>query len=170
MYPLLKRLLDVVVSACALVALSPLLLALALTVRATSAGPIIYRGRRVGRGGEPFCVFKFRSMVTGQRQLASTAITIRDDPRVTRIGRLLRRSKLDELPQLINVLVGQMSFVGPRPEAPHYVAFYTPEQRALLSVRPGITSPPVSPSVTSRRSSVALTQSASTVRWFFRRS
>ena len=105
-----------------------------------SLGPVLYRGERVGRDGKAFRIFKFRSM-TGGAARVGPGITARGDPRVTRAGRFLRRTKLDELPQLLNVLRGEMSLVGPRPEVPCYVALYTPEQRRVLSVRPGITSP-----------------------------
>jgi lipopolysaccharide/colanic/teichoic acid biosynthesis glycosyltransferase len=132
-----KRTFDVVVAALLLVALLPLLALLALGVWASGPGPILYRGARVGRAAQPFHILKFRTMrpaVAAQR-----AITVNDDPRVTPFGRVLRATKLDELPQLINVLRGDMSLVGPRPEAPSYVSTYTPEQRAVLTVRPGIT-------------------------------
>jgi lipopolysaccharide/colanic/teichoic acid biosynthesis glycosyltransferase len=135
-----RRLVDAAVSLAGLVVLSPLLLALAVLVKATSRGPVFYRGDRVGRGGRLFRVLKFRSMAesAGPR---GPAITRTGDARVTRVGRYLRRFKLDELPQLVNVLIGDMSVVGPRPEDPKYVALYTPEQRQVLEVRPGLTSP-----------------------------
>jgi lipopolysaccharide/colanic/teichoic acid biosynthesis glycosyltransferase len=134
-----KRLFDVLLSALALLILSPLMLAVAVAVRVDSPGPAIYRQTRVGRGGRPFSMLKFRSMATTQAPGASL-LTVADDARVTRVGALLRNSKLDELPQLVNVLRGDMSFVGPRPEVPRYVAFYPSELRDLIfSVRPGIT-------------------------------
>jgi lipopolysaccharide/colanic/teichoic acid biosynthesis glycosyltransferase len=133
----MKRLFDLVVSSCALIVLSPLLAAIALAVRLSSSGPALYRGARVGRGGREFTILKFRSMRIEQQ--AMSEITIHGDPRVTAAGRILRASKLDELPQLWNVIRGDMSLVGPRPEAPRYVAAYTPEQREVLIVRPGIT-------------------------------
>lgn len=101
-------------------------------------GPVFYRGVRVGRHGEPFRIFKFRTMVVNAEQLGG-ASTANDDPRVTKTGRFLRKYKLDELPQLINVIKGEMSVVGPRPEVPHYVEMLTREEKAILSVRPGIT-------------------------------
>lgn len=136
---MLKRLFDVVASGVGLVLLSPLLLALALAVKLGSPGPIFYRANRVGRYGVPFKLLKFRSMVINADQIGP-AVTGAADPRITRVGRFLRRTKLDELPQLINVLRGDMSLVGPRPEDPRYVALYTDEQRQVLNVRPGITS------------------------------
>jgi lipopolysaccharide/colanic/teichoic acid biosynthesis glycosyltransferase len=135
-----KRAFDILVSLVGLIVLSPVLLLLAIAVRATSPGPVFYRAARIGRGGVPFRLLKFRSMVIDADKIGP-AVTGAADPRITPVGRLLRRTKLDELPQLWNVLVGEMSLVGPRPEAPKYVALYTPEQRAVLNVRPGITSP-----------------------------
>lgn len=120
--------------------LLPLLLFIAFAVRITSAGPIFYTGVRIGQGARPFRMIKFRTMVKDAEQLGYS-ITASDDPRITRIGRLLRRTKLDELPTLLNVLKGDMSLVGPRPETPTWIPLYTPEERAVLSVRPGITSP-----------------------------
>jgi lipopolysaccharide/colanic/teichoic acid biosynthesis glycosyltransferase len=134
-----KRAFDLVVAALALLLLSPLLAALALVVRLDSPGPAFFRQQRVGRHGVPFRIHKFRTMVEGA---AGPAITVGDDARITRAGRFLRRSKLDELPQLIDVLQGTMSLVGPRPEVPRYVAHYPPGLRErALAVRPGITDP-----------------------------
>ena len=132
----MTRIFDTVVSALALLVLSPLLLILAIAVRVTSRGPVLYRAKRVGRDGRIFDVFKFRSMVAAE----GPAITRAGDPRVTPLGRILRGYKLDELPQLMNVLRGDMSLVGPRPEDPRYTAMYDAEQRQILTVRPGITS------------------------------
>jgi lipopolysaccharide/colanic/teichoic acid biosynthesis glycosyltransferase len=133
----MKRLFDLVVATCALIVLSPVFLAIALAVRLSSPGPALYRGVRVGRNGREFAILKFRSMrVTSQ---TTGEITVRRDPRITAAGRFLRASKLDELPQLWNVARGEMSLVGPRPEAQRYVATYTPEQREVLKVRPGLT-------------------------------
>jgi lipopolysaccharide/colanic/teichoic acid biosynthesis glycosyltransferase len=123
-----------------LVLLSPLFLLLAVLIKADSAGPVFYRAQRVGKEGKLFRQYKFRSMVDCAAQ-HGPGITTAGDERITRVGRLMRRSKLDELPQLLNVLKGEMDLVGPRPEDPRYVALYTPEQRRLLAVRPGITSP-----------------------------
>lgn len=134
----MRRLLDVVASVVGLVILSPLLALLAAAVKLSSTGPVLHRGERVGRGGKLFILYKFRSMRLGQ---SGPAITRAKDPRITAVGRLLRRTKLDELPQLINVLRGDMSLVGPRPEVPRYVALYDDEQRRILSARPGMTSP-----------------------------
>jgi lipopolysaccharide/colanic/teichoic acid biosynthesis glycosyltransferase len=135
-----KRALDLLISGLGLVLLSPLLLLLALWIKLDSSGPVLYRGKRVGQDGRPFFMYKFRTMVVGAER-AGPAVTYRDDPRITPAGRFLRRTKLDELPQLLNVLKGEMSLVGPRPEDPAYVALYTEEQRQVLSVKPGVTGP-----------------------------
>lgn len=136
----MMRLIDVLAAAAGLLILSPLLLALALWVKLSSPGPIFYRARRVGRGGQLFHLYKFRTMVAdADRQ--GPGITTAGDSRITPVGRFLRRTKLDELPQLLNVLKGEMSLVGPRPEDPRYVALYNAEQQRVLQVRPGITSP-----------------------------
>ncbi|MBK8023993.1 MAG: sugar transferase [Chloroflexi bacterium] len=137
---MLKRLFDIVVSLIGLVILSPVLLILGAWVKLSSPGPIFYRSSRVGRDGVEFKLLKFRSMVINADKLGPP-VTGAHDPRITRVGRILRGTKMDELPQLWNVLVGEMSLVGPRPEAPKYVAYYTPTQRAVLRVRPGITGP-----------------------------
>ena len=136
---MLKRGFDILTSAVGLLFLSPLFVIVALIVRLSSPGPVFYRAKRAGRGGTEFTLYKFRSMVVDADQ-QGPGITVAGDPRVTPFGRVLRRSKLDELPQLFNVLRGDMSFVGPRPEDPRYVAFYTSEQRKALAMRPGITS------------------------------
>ncbi|MDQ1259417.1 MAG: sugar transferase [Giesbergeria sp.] len=134
-----KRLFDITLSLLALVLLCPLLLAVALWVRLDSPGPVLFRQQRVGRGGRLFGILKFRTMQVNA-EAAGLQITVGQDPRITSAGRWLRRSKLDELPQLLNVLRGEMSMVGPRPEVPRYVALYPADQRAtVLSVRPGIT-------------------------------
>lgn len=135
-----KRVLDLILSLGALALLWPLLVILAVWVKLDSPGPIFYRGQRVGQDGRLFSMYKFRTMVVGAER-EGPAVTYRDDPRITKVGRFLRRSKLDELPQFFNVVKGEMSLVGPRPEDPRYVAFYTPEQHQVLSVRPGITGP-----------------------------
>lgn len=133
-----KRLFDIVASALGLLLLMPLLLLAALWVKLDSPGPALFRQTRVGRFGVPFTIHKFRTM----RMEPGAAITVGEDPRITRSGRFLRASKLDELPQLWDVLRGAMSLVGPRPELPRYVALYPSALReVVLSVRPGITDP-----------------------------
>ena len=135
----LKRAIDIVASACGLVVLLPLFAVIAIAIKVDSPGPVFFRQKRVGRGGRPFRMFKFRSMGVGAAK-AGLALTVRADKRVTRVGKFLRASKLDELPQLINVLGGSMSLVGPRPEVPVFMNFYSPEQRAIiLSMQPGMT-------------------------------
>ena len=136
---MVKRVFDIVVSTVALLVLSPLLVLLGLAVAMSSPGGAFFRQVRVGRAGKEFYLLKFRSMRPGSEAQGQITVGGRD-PRITSIGFFLRKSKLDELPQLINVLVGDMSLVGPRPEVPKYVALYTPEQRKVLTVRPGITS------------------------------
>src|SRR5437773_6863618 len=136
---IMKRILDVMGSALGLLLLLPVLAVVAVIIKLDSPGPIFFRQERVGRGGRSFRIFKFRSMVVGAAR-TGTALTVRADTRITPAGLFLRRSKLDELPQLINVLAGNMSIVGPRPEVPEFMKFYTPDQRAIvLSMRPGIT-------------------------------
>ena len=133
-----KRLFDILAAAAGLLLLSPLLLLAALWVKLDSPGPVLFRQTRVGRHGVPFSIHKFRTM----RVAPGAAITVGEDPRITRSGRVLRQTKLDELPQLWDVLRGAMSLVGPRPELPRYVALYPTELREqVLSVRPGITDP-----------------------------
>jgi lipopolysaccharide/colanic/teichoic acid biosynthesis glycosyltransferase len=133
-----KRALDAAVSAMMLVVMSPLLLIVCALVKLTSPGPVFYRQERVGQGGRPFTIVKFRSMVVDADR-RGLGLTSAGDPRVTRCGAVLRRLKIDELPQLWNVLKGDMSLVGPRPELPVYVANYDSRQRVVLTVRPGIT-------------------------------
>ena len=135
----LRRLSDLIAAGAGLIILSPLFLVVALLVRLTSPGPALHRARRVGKDGRLFTLYKFRSMREGAAA-AGPGITRSGDDRITRVGGWLRRTKLDELPQLINVWKGDMSLVGPRPEDPRYVESYTAEQRRVLSVRPGITS------------------------------
>ena len=135
---MLKRLMDVVISGCALLVLWPLLLLIALAIKIDDPGPVFYRQVRVGRNGKEFRIFKFRTMVVDADK-KGLSITVGRDSRITRVGAFLRKTKLDELAQLLNVLCGQMSFVGPRPEVPRYVELYTPYQRQVLLVRPGIT-------------------------------
>lgn len=135
---MLKRMFDLLVSSTGLLVLSPLLLLLALWIKLDSEGPAFYRGVRVGWRGKRFRIFKFRTMVVDADRIGGPS-TSDDDSRITRVGRFLRKYKLDELPQLIDVLKGEMSLVGPRPEVPQEVSLYTEEERMLLSVRPGIT-------------------------------
>lgn len=134
-----KHCFDFVCSVVGLVFLSPLFVVIAVWVRLDSDGPVFFRQVRVGRNGRPFKIFKFRTMYT-DAAARGRKITVGDDPRVTRAGRLLRKFKLDELPQLLNVIKGEMSLVGPRPEVPRYVKYYPKEIRSrVLSVCPGIT-------------------------------
>jgi len=134
-----KRLFDIVFSFLGLVLVSPLLLIIAGLIKWGSPGAVFYQGVRVGEGGSPFRVFKFRSMVEKAEELGGPS-TARDDPRLTKIGSFLKKYQLDELPQLINVLKGEMSLVGPRPEVKMYVDMMTDEQRkTILSVKPGMT-------------------------------
>jgi lipopolysaccharide/colanic/teichoic acid biosynthesis glycosyltransferase len=135
-----KRVFDIAVSLAALILLVPVLAVIALLVKLSSPGPVFYRQRRVSRGGRLFQLFKFRTMVVGADRLAPN-VSATGDPRVTRVGSFLRRSYLDELPQLLNVLRGDMSLVGPRPETPEFVDLYTPEERRVLTVRPGLAGP-----------------------------
>ena len=130
----LKRAMDIVISGCALA----VLLVIALAIKIDDPGPVFYRQVRVGRNGKEFRIYKFRTMVVDADK-KGLAITVGRDNRITRMGRILRKTKLDELAQLINVFTGEMSFVGPRPEVPKYVDMYTPYQRQVLLVRPGIT-------------------------------
>lgn len=134
----MKRCIDLVVCVAALVLLAPFLAAIAHRIRRESPGPVFYRGRRAGRGGHAFRIYKFRTMVVDAERLGGPT-TAGDDPRLTPLGKLLRRYKLDELPQLLNVVQGEMSLVGPRPEVIEKVARYSREEKRVLSVRPGIT-------------------------------
>ena len=137
---MMKRLFDIVASGLGLIVLSPLFLILAIWIKLDSQGPVFYRQVRVGRGNKDFRIFKFRSMRVGSDK--GSLVTIGGhDPRVTRSGYFIRKFKFDELPQLINVFIGDMSLVGPRPEVRHYVDYWTPEQMHVLDVRPGITDP-----------------------------
>lgn len=136
----MRRALDVTTATVALAVLWPVMAIVAVAVRSSSPGPVLHRAERIGRDGQPFTLLKFRTMVVGAAS-AGPGVTAGGDPRITRVGRVLRRTKLDELPQLLNVLRGDMGLVGPRPEDARYVDTYTPEQREILSVRPGITSP-----------------------------
>jgi lipopolysaccharide/colanic/teichoic acid biosynthesis glycosyltransferase len=137
---LLRRLVDVLCATALLAGLAPLFAVLAIAVRLDSPGPICYRALRVGPDGKTFRMLKFRSMEPDADRLGP-GVSGRDDPRVTRIGRVLRSTKFDELPQLLNVLHGTMTLVGPRAESPNYLRYYTAEERLLVTVRPGVTGP-----------------------------
>lgn len=135
---MMKRLLDIVFSAFGLLLLGVPMLIISVVIKLTDLGPVLFRQVRVGKDGKEFGILKFRTMVVDAERMGAQ-ITVGKDPRITPIGRLLRKTKLDELPQLLNVLSGTMSLVGPRPEVPKYVAMYDDEQRKVLSVKPGIT-------------------------------
>ena len=136
----MKRIFDIVASGLGLIVLSPLFIILAVWIKLDSRGPVFYRQVRVGRNNKDFRIFKFRSMRVGSDK--GSLVTIGGhDPRITRSGYFIRKFKFDELPQLINVFIGDMSLVGPRPEVRHYVDYWTPEQMHVLDVRPGITDP-----------------------------
>ncbi len=134
----MKRGFDIVCAATGLLVLSPLLILIARRIKKEDGGPIFYRGERVGRHGKTFRIYKFRTMVVDAEKIGPCS-TSEEDPRITRIGHFLRKRKLDELPQLINVLLGDMSIVGPRPEVKRFVDMFTDREKAILSVRPGIT-------------------------------
>ena len=134
----MKRVFDITAALAGLILLSPLVLVTAILIKLDSAGPIFFRQERMGKGFQPFFIFKFRTMVEGASQKGSS-ITFGRDPRITRVGQLLRKTKVDELPQLINVLKGDMSLVGPRPEVPQFVDLFQRDYEEILSVRPGIT-------------------------------
>lgn len=136
----MKRLFDIIASMCGLIVLSPLFLIMTIWIKLDSKGPVFYRQVRVGRHNKDFRIFKFRSMRVGADKGSLVTIGGRD-PRITRSGYFIRKYKLDEFPQLINVFLGQMSLVGPRPEVRHYVNYWTPEQMPVLNVLPGITDP-----------------------------
>jgi len=135
---MLKRIFDIVASFFGLVLLSPVLALVAIFIMIDDPGPIFYRGRRAGLHGEPFRIYKFRTMVVNADKIGGPSSSA-DDPRITRVGQFLRRYKLDEFPQLLNVFVGEMSLVGPRPEVVEEVLLYSEEEKHLLDVRPGIT-------------------------------
>jgi lipopolysaccharide/colanic/teichoic acid biosynthesis glycosyltransferase len=135
---MLKRLVDIVLSSVTLVLLAPLFLVLAVFIKLGSPGPVFFRGVRIGRHGQPFRIYKFRTMVENSEEKGPSS-TARDDPRITPVGAFLRKYKLDELPELLNVLKGEMSLVGPRPQVKWAVELYTQEQRTLLTLLPGIT-------------------------------
>jgi lipopolysaccharide/colanic/teichoic acid biosynthesis glycosyltransferase len=137
---MMRRIVDILVSSFALVLCSPLFLAIAVAIRLDTTGNIIYRGWRVGKAGRRFQMLKFRSMVAGADR-SGPAISSRADSRITRVGNFLRASKLDEFPQFWNVLKGDMTLIGPRPEAPEIVERYSPDQQRILSAKPGLTGP-----------------------------
>ena len=135
----MPRALDLILAALALALLSPLLALAAVLIRLESRGPVLYRQRRVGRGGEPFELWKLRTMVPKAESMGAGVYVLEGDPRITRVGRLLRRFSLDELPNLVNVIRGEMAIVGPRPTVQEQVDRYTERQRRRLEVKPGIT-------------------------------
>jgi lipopolysaccharide/colanic/teichoic acid biosynthesis glycosyltransferase len=137
---MIRRAIDIAASAVALTVLSPFLAAIGWAIRRDSTGPILFRQVRIGRGGRPFEILKFRTM-TESASRAPLVMGGRQDSRVTRVGRFLRRTKFDELPQLVNILRGDMTLIGPRAEVPEFVAHYSEAQRQLLRVRPGLTGP-----------------------------
>jgi lipopolysaccharide/colanic/teichoic acid biosynthesis glycosyltransferase len=133
-----KRIFDIVISSISIFALAPIMIAIGIVIRREDGGNAFYKGLRIGKGGKTFCLYKFRTMVENADKVGGPS-TAEDDPRITRVGRFLRKYKLDELPQLINVLKGEMSIVGPRPEVPSEVETYSEEERRVLTVKPGIT-------------------------------
>jgi lipopolysaccharide/colanic/teichoic acid biosynthesis glycosyltransferase len=136
----MKRLFDVIVASIGLIIFSPFMLAIAVLIKLDSPGPVFYRAPRVGKDGHLFRMFKFRTMVANADKVGPP-ITVDRDARITRVGARLRQGRIDEIPQLINVLRGEMSMVGPRPETPYYVERFSPEQREVLKVKPGMTGP-----------------------------
>ena len=135
---MLKHSFDILVSLIAFILLSPIFLIIAIIIKLTSSGPVFYKGKRVGKGGEVFLMHKFRSMIADADKIGSD-LTKYGDNRITGIGKFLRKTKIDELPNLIDVLKGDMSIVGPRPESPSYTQYYDERQKKALHVRPGIT-------------------------------
>jgi len=135
---MVKRLFDLLFALAGLIVLAPLWLIVGLLIKLDSPGPVFYKGERIGKDGIPFRMCKLRTMVANADRMGS-ALTHSTDPRVTRVGRTLRNWKIDEFPQLLNILRGEMSVVGPRPESPRYVKHYTPEQSRVLQVKPGMT-------------------------------
>jgi lipopolysaccharide/colanic/teichoic acid biosynthesis glycosyltransferase len=134
----MKRLFDIFAAALALILLSPLLFLAALLIRLDSSGPIFFRQERIGKEFRPFWIYKFRTMSDGANE-KGPLVTVGEDARITRVGRVLRKSKIDELPQLINILKGEMSVVGPRPEVRSYVELFRDDYQEILTVRPGLT-------------------------------
>mgnify|MGYP000980423298 CR=1 FL=1 len=141
MYPFLKRFIDILVALLALIVLSPILIPVIIILKLTGEHEVFYLQKRIGYRNQPFYIWKFATMLKNSPNLGAGIITLRNDPRVTPVGRFLRKTKINELPQLINVLKGDMSIVGPRPEVKKYVDLYTAEQQKVLSVKPGITDP-----------------------------
>ncbi len=135
---MIKRALDLTASFLGLIVLAPFFLVVGILIKLDSGGPVFFKGARIGQHGKPFLLYKFRTMGIGADKRGGP-LTSKDDPRVTRLGKYLRQTKLDELPQLINVLKGEMSLVGPRPEVARYTAYYTEEQKKVLEVKPGMT-------------------------------
>jgi lipopolysaccharide/colanic/teichoic acid biosynthesis glycosyltransferase len=158
----LPRSLEMVIAGVMLAVLAPLLAVLALLIRCSSAGPVLYRQERIGRGGRPFTLLKFRTMKVGSDRSGQLTLGA-DDPRTTAVGRLLRRHKLDELPQLLNVVRGEMSLVGPRPEVPEYVDPTLPIHAEVLRHRPGLTDPA---SITFRAESELLAREEDAERYY----
>jgi lipopolysaccharide/colanic/teichoic acid biosynthesis glycosyltransferase len=134
----MKRVSDIVAAAMGLLVLAPIFAVVAVLIKLDSAGPVLFKQQRMGRAFRPFLIYKFRTMIQDAQQQGS-AVTIGEDPRITRIGWFLRKTKIDELPQLINVLKGDMALVGPRPEVPHYVELFRKDYEEILKIRPGIT-------------------------------
>ena len=135
-----KHIVDFVLALIGVICVLPVIILVAICIKLDSPGAIFFRQTRVGRDGKLFQICKFRTMIDGAYAMGSR-LTVKRDPRITRLGKLLRWSKLDELPQLFNVLRGEMSLIGPRPEDPHFVKLYTPAQRRVLALRPGIVGP-----------------------------
>ncbi|MTD55127.1 sugar transferase [Amycolatopsis pithecellobii] len=136
----LRRGADLIVAVTALIALLPLFAGIALAIRLTSRGPVVYRQCRVGRDERPFVIWKFRTMVANAEDIGPV-VSGSEDPRITRVGRWLRATRLDELPQLVNLLRGDMTLIGPRPEVERFICYYSPAERELLTVRPGVLGP-----------------------------
>ncbi len=142
MYKFFKRFFDIAASLAAIVVLSPLMLVTAVAVKLDSKGPVIFKQQRLGLKGKVFNIYKFRSMCCGAEHMGTGVYSGDDDVRVTRVGRILRKTSIDELPQLVNILKGEMSFIGPRPPLTYHpwdISEYTPEQMKMFDVRPGIT-------------------------------
>jgi len=135
---MLKRFFDIIVSFLGLIIVSPILGVIAILIKISSPGPVFYRGTRIGRSGKSFKIFKFRTMVVDAEKTRIWSTSV-NDPRLTKIGKFLRKYQIDELPQLINVVKGEMSLVGPRPQVPWAVELYNEEEKTLLNLRPGMT-------------------------------